>query len=401
MLSIEKEIEKFCEFYELFHCPMGIVGMNDVSNSSDIRKYTSVCEELRDTGRIDISGCHLMDLFHFTTSMLQQIKAFELHPCLGWGNLTEDGELTGLTELLYIGLGYAVLYEDEAQVSVIDSPRALAAIARMKYSSFRTSISASGLRQYEDQVEFVKNRRSFIPLEVYDSTAITDNYKLLYHEQSKKSLVAALIRRAEYRKITREYLKKVFKVKDDAMFVEVLVKPENCTTLAELLSLDLNALIKVLKLIDMKEEQSRIEKQYECVTNIPFKVQIMDTKVDEDAVTPNDFINMLKSIGNIHPNYKSSKKMTVILLKNDIEVGVETSTTKTVNIWVNSRYIDGQLEELVKAKYEKTSEEATVYGRHSALRRYNQLAWKAVSKLVIRTVGEARIIITRLGLAKA
>ena len=359
MLSVEKETETFCEFYELFHCPMGIRDMNDVLNSSDIRKYISVCEELRDTGRIDVSRCYLMDLYHFTTSMLQQIKAFELHPCLGWGNASGDEELVGLTELLYIGLGYATLYEEDALVSMIDNPRALAAVARMKYSSFKTNISASGLQQYEDQVEFVKNRRGFIPMEVYDSTAITDNHKLRYYEQSKKSLVAALIRRAEYRKISREHLKEVFRAKDDAMLVEILVKPENCTTLAELVSLDLYALIEVLKLIDMKEEQSRIEKQYECATAIPSKVQVTDIKTDEEAVTPNDFIKMLKSVGYTHPNYKSSKKMTVMLLKNSTEVGVETSTTKTVNIWVSSRNIDRQLESLVKAKYEEISEITT------------------------------------------
>lgn len=390
MLSIKKEVETFCEFFELFHSPMGIKDMNDILDSSDIKKYIGICEELKQTGRLDVSRCHLMDLFHFTTSMIQQIKAFELHPCLAGGEPTEKSELAGLTELLYIGLGYAALYERDTQVSENDMPRALAAVAKMKYSSFKTNISSSGLYQDEDLIDFVKSRRGFIPLDNYDSTAIIDNYKLLYHYQSRKLFARSLIRRAKYRKISRSFLNEIFEAEDDAMLTLALVKPDNCTTVAELLSMDLNTLIEALKLIEVEEKRSQIEKKYENATTMPSRVQMADVKEDEEAVTPDDFIKMLKSLGNIHQNYKSSKKMTVMQLKNSTEVGIETGTTKTVNIWVNSEYIDSQLGPLVKAKYEVTSEDAPVYGRHSALRRYNQLAWNPVSKLVIRTVGEAR-----------
>ncbi|WP_299021922.1 hypothetical protein [uncultured Photobacterium sp.] len=398
MHNLKNETQRFCEFLEFFLSPLGLPGAYDYYTESKIDHFVCVCEELRDTGRLDVSRCSTVDLFHFTNSMIQLMKAFEQDPCLGWGEISEDNEASGLIEVMYIGLGYALIYEEDASAFDTDYVRALAAVARMKYSSFKSTISASALNE-DDLKAFVQTRRGFLPLVMYNSEALQDNYKLIYygeHSHTLRIVAKTLLNRAEWRKVERSRLCDILGVESEEELTKVIVSPENCATVAQVLSLDLDSFVGLLQSIELEYEKAAIINKYKQASELPSKITAAEIKNDEDRITPTEFIELTKSIGRVHPNYKANKKLMGMLLQNGTEIGVEISTTKTVNIWLNASRKAIALEPFIKAEYEQTSADESNYGRHSALRIYNQLSREPVIKLTLKSVGDAKLVINHL-----
>ncbi|PHR54870.1 MAG: hypothetical protein COA47_14720 [Robiginitomaculum sp.] len=396
MHNLKDETERFCEFLELFLSPLGIPNSDELLTNSNINNYVDICIELRDSGRL--GRCHTMDLFHFTNTMIQLLKAFEADPCIGWGEGIDGGDTSGLSELMHLGLGYALIYECDASAFDTDRLRALAAVARMKYSSFKATVSASSLGE-DELISFVQTRRGFLPLEIYDDEAMQDNYKLTYkgeHCHSFKQLAGTLLNRAKWRNIEHSYLRGILGAESNDELKEVIISPENCTTVAKVLSLDLDSYIGMLQSLELEYKKHAIENKYKNARGLPSKVTAADIKSDEGRVTPSDFIELAKTVGRTHPNYKANKKLMGVLLNNGTEIGVEINTSKTVNLWINTSQKNTILELFIKAEYGTTSPSEPNYGRHSALRIYSQLAWDPVVKLTIKSIRDARVVINQL-----
>lgn len=419
MQNLKKHISEFCERIEELLSPLGIQYKESLLSESKIEYYSNICCELRDTGGLDSSKFHTMDLFHFTNSMIQIAKAIELDPTLGWYEWEPNGDSSGLLELMYIGLGYALIYENDSSV-LNDSPitsstlsdslgslssdqmRAMAAVARMKHSSFKSAVSSAGILQssvYDnDLISFVKSRRGFKPLNIYDGEALQEDFKFYYSEHianSYKFLANTLINRAKWRKIDRTLLSHILRVDADKELESEIVLLENATTVSELLSLNLEAYLHYLQKLEFETLKETIATKYSEARKVSSKVNISDIKNNDERVTPTDFIEMAKSIGRTHPSYASNKKLMGILLNSGIEVGVEL-TVKTVTLWLNASNKNSITEQYIKAEYDAVSDTSDKYGRHSALRIYEQLRHAPVIKLSIMSVGDAKKVLKSL-----
>jgi hypothetical protein len=415
MDNLKEHAEEFCERIEFLLCPLGMNNQGSIFSESKVEYYLNICCKLRDTGKLDSSQCHTMDLFHFTNSMIQLAKAIEFDPCLGWYEWKSNGDVSGLLELLYLGLGYALIYEDDASefdnssdFLHSDSTTAMAAVARMKVSSFRSAISASNITlssiktdQSDDEViAFVKSRRGFKPLDIYDGDATQDNYKIEYlgNNVTAKFLARTLIGRAKGRNITTEQLCYSVGLCSKNELAKKIVLPENATSIAKLLSLDIHAYMFCLEQIELEREKVIIAKKYKQLLDIPPNIVVSDIKSDSDLITPDEFIELVKTVGSIHPLYTINKKLVGMKLNTGQELGVDISTSKSLTFWLNAINKDSVLEPFIKAEYAFISEQTSKYGRHSALRKYSQLAYEPVIKLSLKTVGDARKILNHLKL---
>jgi len=94
--------------------------------------------------------------------------------------------------------------------------------------------------------------------------------------------------------------------------------------------------------------------------------------------------------------YTINKKLICMKLNSGQEIGVDISTSKSVTFWLNATNKDSFLEPFIKAEYGFISEKNSKYGRHSALRKYSQLAYEPVIKLSVKTVGDAQKILSHL-----
>jgi len=412
MKGLQEHAEEFCDRAELLLTSLGL-GL-DLYSDSKVEYYVGICCELRETGRLDISKCHTMDLFHFTNAMIQLAKAIEADPTLGWYEWESNGDVSGLLDLMYLGLGYALIYEQDSSVMLnntdsmpSDFTRAMASVARMKVSSFRSAISLAGIalssidncENYEKVISFVKSRRGFKPLEIHDGEALQDNYKFIYSDKyahSNKFLARTLISRAKWRKIKSEQLYGLFDVSTNTELASAIVLPENATTVAKLLSLDVKAYISYLQCIELEEETVAIAKKYTELSKIPSRVVASDTKNCMEKITSEEFIELVANIGCIHPSYGSNKKMMGMILNNGKEIGVDISVSKSVTCWLNAVNKDSILEPYIKAEYDQVSEDDSKYGRHSGLRIYKQLAFESVIKLSIKTIDDAKKILKHL-----
>ena len=419
MQDLKKHINEFCERIETLLNPLGIRYKESLFCESKIEYYSNICCELRDTGGLDSSKFHTMDLFHFTNSMIQMAKAIELDPTLGWYEWEPNGDSSGLLELMYLGLGYALIYEDDSSVlndSLVtystlsdslgslstDHMRAMAAVARMKHSSFKSAVSLAGIQlssvDDNDLISFVKSRRGFKPLNIYDGEAIQDDFKFYYSEHiahSYRFLANTLINRAKWRKIDRTLLCHILRVDADKKLEDEIILLENATTVSELLSLNLEAYLHYLQKLEFETLKEAIAIKYSEARKVSSKVDISDIKSDDERITPTDFIEMVKSIGHIHPSYGSNKELMGVLLNSGIEIGIEL-TVKTVTLWLNASNKNLITEQYIKAEYDAVSDTSEKYGRHSALRIYDQLGYAPAIKLSIMSVGEAKKVLNSL-----
>lgn len=414
MQNLQKHVDEFCERIELLLSPLGL--NLELYSESKVERYLGICCELRDTGRLDSTRFHTMDLFHFTNSMIQLAKAIEADPTLGWYEWESNGDVSGLLELMYLGLGYALIYENDADMlenngdsMASDFTRAMASVARMKVSSFRSAISSAGIglpsieddENYDKVIYFVKSRRGFKPLEIYDGEALQENYKLIYSDDlvhSNVFLARTLISRAKWRKIKTDQLHGLFDVSNNDELARVIVLPENATTVAKLLSLDVKAYLSYLQRIELEMEKTAISEKYMKLSKIPSRVVASDIKNDAEKITLEEFIELAMDVGCIHPSYGSNKKMMGMLLNNGKEIGIDISVSKSVTFWLNATNKDSILDPYIKAEYAQVSDDDSRYGRHSGLRIYKQLAFESVLKLSIRTVGDAKKILKHLAL---
>lgn len=409
MNDLQKITEDFCERIGLLLSPLGLSYKNSLYSESKVERYLGICCELRDTGKMDSSKFHTMDLFHFTNSMIQLAKAIELDPCIGWHEWESNGDVSGLLDLMYLGLGYALIYENDSSSITSDFTRAMASVARMKLSSFRSAISSTDIplssmeRDEHDEklISFVKSRRGFKALEIYDGESLQDNYKFVYSDElahSNKFLANTLISRAKCRKIKIERLYELFDVSCNEELVLKIVLPENATTVAKLLSLDVKAYLSYLQRIELEMVKTTLTEKYKELSKTQSRVMVSDTKKDLEKITLEEFIELVTDIGSVHPSYGSNKKLMGMLLNNEKEIGVDITVSKSINFWINATHKDPILEPFIKAEYDRVSDDDSKYGRHSGLRIYEQLAYEPVLKLSIQTVGEAKKILKQLAL---
>jgi hypothetical protein len=105
---------------------------------------------------------------------------------------------------------------------------------------------------------------------------------------------------------------------------------------------------------------------------------------------------LVKTVGSVHPLYTINKKLVGMKLNTGQELEVDISTSKSLTFWLNATNKDSVLKPFIKAEYGLISENTSKYGRHSALRKYSQLAYEPVIKLSLKTVGDAQKILNHL-----
>jgi hypothetical protein len=392
----DKVIMGLVENIELFLGKAGFA-KSDLYETSYLKKFLPVCHELYDTGTFDESCVDPSSLYDFAIGVLYVARAESIYQQCDF-----DQRYTSIAPSLFAAIGYMELEYPECTMGLQgwEYENAMAALARMKLSSFRAALSTSGrnINDIDSVVNFIKTRRGYIPLTVVNREAQKENITFSYHDQSLKIVARNLLYRAKWRDISVDKMMSVLNVDDKSELIVALIKADNSPTVAAMLSLDLFSFISLLHTIELEEAKQSLTNKYSKAIKAEVLVTAEDLKDANERVTPNEFIELLGA--KVHPSYRANKKMKGYLLDDGREVAIELTTTKTVNVWINHSCLTSKFEDYLKNTIPETTPESKPYGRHSALRVYPSLAWEPISQLVVKNVGEATALANFL-LAKA